>query len=78
MDGGSNQRKQGRGPGKSPVPGINWTVIFLIFLIFWLLERENIVVADEERIDQGERKPGKLSSAFRYRMIFSVPRLIVH
>ena len=37
MDGGLNPRKQGRDPGKPPVPRINWTVIFWIFLIFLLI-----------------------------------------
>jgi cell division protease FtsH len=40
------------------------------------LERENIVVTDEERSDQREGGPEKLSPRFRDRMIFSIPSLI--
>jgi ATP-dependent Zn protease len=37
MDGRFNQKKQGRGPGKPQVPGMNWTIIFWIFLILLLI-----------------------------------------
>ncbi len=37
MDGRSDPKKQGRGPGGSQIPGINWRLIFWLFIIFLLL-----------------------------------------
>ncbi len=37
MDGRFNQRKQGQGPYKPQIPGINWTVILWILILFLLI-----------------------------------------
>jgi cell division protease FtsH len=37
MDGRFGPKKQGRGPGGSQIPGINWRLIFWLFIIFLLL-----------------------------------------
>jgi cell division protease FtsH len=37
MNGRLNQRKQGQGPGRSQIPGINWKLIFWLFIIFLLI-----------------------------------------